>query len=105
MDGMGAADCLGARFRQTEKSHHAFAHKFCHGANGLFNRRVWIDAMLVIEIDHIHAQSAQTSFTSLADIIPLTADPAIVRARGITQDSKLCGNDGLLTMAAQGPSE
>src|SRR5262245_47603708 len=100
MNGMRAADCLSACLRETEKSHHAFAHKLCHGANGLFNRRVWVDAMLVVQIDHLRAESAQTSFTSLADIIPLTADPAIVRSCGITQDSKLCGNDGQLTIAA-----
>src|SRR6266496_983174 len=100
MNGMRAADRFLACFGQTEKAHLTLPHKLCHGVNGLFDWRVRIDTMLIINIDHINAQSAQTSFASFADIIRLTANLPKVRPGGITQDPKLRSNDGLVTMAA-----
>jgi hypothetical protein len=56
--------------------------------------------MLIIKIDHINAQSAQTFFAGFVDVIRLSANPAVVRPGGITPDPKFCRNDDVLTMSA-----
>src|SRR6266496_579752 len=96
---MRAAYRLGTCFGQTEKAHFALVHKLCHGANGLFDRRVWIDTMLIIKIDYVDAQSAQTSFAGVVNVIRLSANPAVVRPGGITHDPKFCRNDDVFTMS------
>src|SRR4029453_3564116 len=100
MNGMRAADRLRACFGQPEESYLAFAYELCHGANCFFDWRVRIDTMLIIKIDHFKTESAQTSVACLVDIIRLSANPAVVRPGGITQDPKFCRNDDVFTMSA-----
>src|SRR5262249_60755671 len=102
MNGVCAANRFGACFGETEKSHLARAHKLCHRANCFLDRCLGIDAMLIVEIDYVNAQSAQTSFASFVDIIRLTADPAVVGPGGVTQNSKFCCNDDMFTVSSSG---
>src|SRR5437773_10848701 len=101
MNGVRAPDRVRSSFRKTEEAHFAFLNEFRHLANGLFNWCVWIDAMLVVEINHIHTQPAQAAVACFADVIGLAADAAVVRPGWVTQNSKLCGNDRLLAMPSQ----
>src|SRR4029453_3785180 len=100
MNGMCVPDWARAGFGQAEKAHLAFAYELCHRANGIFNRRLWIDAMLIIKIEHRNGQSSQTRFAGFADVIRLSANPAVFRPGGITLDSKFCRNDDAFTMSA-----
>src|SRR6266536_5922688 len=100
MNGVRPANGLRTRLGQTEKAHFPSAHQLRHRANRLFNWRVWIDAMLVIEIDHIHAEPAQTCLACLAHVIRFAADPAVIRPVRVTQNSKFCCNADLLAMSS-----
>src|SRR5207244_13541133 len=67
----------------------------------LFNWRVRIDAVLIIEIDDIEIEPAQTSFASLLYIIGLAADAAKLRFGWVAQNSELGCDDDLFAMPSQ----
>src|SRR5437773_37519 len=69
MDAMGAADRFGSGFGQAKKTDLACAHEFSHCADGLLNGRVRINPMLIVEIDALNIEPAQTSFAGLAQTI------------------------------------
>src|SRR5437667_3662142 len=98
MNGVRAADRLRARFRKPQEAHFAFLNEVRHRADGLFDWRVWIDAMLVIEIDHIHTKPPKTAIARFADVVRLAADAAILRPVRVTQNSEFCRNDDLLAV-------
>src|ERR1051325_1164994 len=101
MDRVGAANRLCARLRQAEEPHFTCAHQLGHRANRLFNRRIRIDAMLVIEIDYLYVESLQTGFARRAHVIRSAADAAVFRPIWIAQDPELCRDNGLLAATAQ----
>src|SRR6266705_55235 len=101
MDGVRTANRLSASFRETEKSHFALANQVSHGANRFFNRRVWIDPMLVIKINYINTEPAQTSLAGFTHIIRFSAYSAKLRPLRVAHDSKLCRNDNLFAMSSQ----
>ncbi len=65
---MGTADGLRSRFRQTQVPDLSFAHEVGHRSHSVFDGRVGVDAMLVVEVDRIDAQSLQARFAGLAHI-------------------------------------
>src|SRR5215472_2936766 len=71
---------------KTKEAHFAFLNEFRHCANGLLDWRVWIDAMLVVEINHIHTEPAQTAVASFVNIIGLAADAAVIRPGWVAED-------------------
>ena len=54
-----AADGLGLGFAEAECAHLARLHQFAHGADRVLDRHLGIDAVLVVEVDHVDAQSLQ----------------------------------------------
>src|ERR1700719_4217638 len=101
MNGVRAANCFCAGLRQSQKAHLALAHKLRHRADRFFNRRSRIDAMLIVEIDAIDLQPAQTSFARFLDVIGFAIDSAESWLLGIAQDSKLRREDDLFAMPSQ----
>src|SRR5260370_19078398 len=89
MNFVGAANGFGRRFGETEVADLACFHEFSHRAHGIFDRRIWIDAMLIIEIDNVGAEALQTGFASGADEFGTTGNFAPGGIVGISQDSEL----------------
>src|SRR5260370_36997136 len=82
MSRMHPANCFRARLGKAEIADLTLADQICHRANRLLDRHVLVDAMLIIEIDMIHAESAERRFTSGAHVI----GSAINSALAIGQD-------------------
>src|SRR6266480_4889528 len=61
--------------------------------------------MLVIEVDYIHTEPAQTSFTCLMDVIRFAADPAKFWPVWIPKNPELCRNNDLFAVASKGASK
>src|SRR5437868_15525145 len=59
MDTAGSADRFRRSFRQSEVTHFAGLHQLRHGANRIFNWCFSIDAVLVVEVDHLDSQPLQ----------------------------------------------
>src|SRR5437762_4018667 len=98
MDGMGAAYRFGSGFGQTKKTDLACAHEFSHCADGLLNGRVPINPMLIVEIDALNIEPAQTSFAGLAHIIGLAADSAELWLLRVAQYCKFGGDINLFAL-------
>src|SRR6266849_10637214 len=101
----GAAQSVDPGFRQADMSNLALLDQFCQGANRLFNRRIGIDAMLVIEVDVLDAQPLQTSFAGLLHVVGLAADTADVGIARIADNSELCGQHDLVALALDRSSD
>ena len=57
MNFVGAANGGGRGFGESEIFYFAGFHEFGHGADGFFDGRFGIDAMLVVEVDVIDAEA------------------------------------------------
>src|SRR4029077_4402813 len=86
-------------FRQTYMPDFALLDQFGHGANRLFNGRIRVDAVLIVEIDRFNSKPPQASFTRLAHIVWLAVNPARHWVRRIAHDAKLRRQDYPIALA------
>src|SRR5579872_3415971 len=96
---------LRAGLRESEMAHLPLFYQLSHRANGFFDWRVGIDAVLVVEIDVVDAEAAQAGFTALAYIFGLAIDAPRHWIRRIANDSKLRSEDDLVALALDGASD
>src|ERR1700675_5173537 len=83
----------------------ALLDQFRQGANRLFDRRIRIDAVLVVEVDVLDAQPLQTSFAGLFHVVGLAAYAADVGIAGIADNSELCGQHEFVALALDRASD
>ena len=104
MHGVRAADGPRRRLGEPDVPHLAGAHQLGHGADGLFDRRARVDAVLVVEIDGIDAQALQRGVAGGANVFrtSIDADPAPV---GIALVAELGRQDDLVAAAADGAAD
>src|SRR5262249_51342199 len=89
MDLAGAAHGLDARFGEAEIADLSFLHELRHRADRVLDRRLWIDAVLVIEIDHVDAEALQAALARLPHVVRPAADAAHHVVLWITHDAEL----------------
>ncbi len=63
-----AADRLGARLGEAEVAHLAGRHELGHRAHRLLDRRVGVDAVLVVEVDVIDAEAPERALARAAHV-------------------------------------
>src|SRR3954468_23456781 len=102
MDGMGAADRGGTGLGQAKKAHLALLHELRHGADRILNRRVRVDPVLIVKIDAIDLEPAQTCFAALPHVIGLSVNPEKGGLARLAHDSKFGRDDNMLAMSLQG---
>ena len=56
---VGAADGLRRRLAQAEEAHLALRDELRHRADGVLDRHRRVDAMLVVEVDHVDAEALE----------------------------------------------
>src|SRR5208337_617966 len=83
----------------------ALLDEFRHGANRFLNRRIRIDAVLVVEVNVLDAQPLQTSIAGLLDVVGLAADTADTGVRGIAVYPEFCGQHDLAALALDRASD
>jgi hypothetical protein len=90
---------LGARFAQAEVSHLSLLHQFRHGADGLFDGDVRIDAVLVEQVDMVDPQPSERTFAGIAHVSRTAVDvPSSLSVRA-THEAKLRGHPHFVTPA------
>src|ERR1700692_1346556 len=67
MYGMPAANGLGAGSPQAERAHLAVLDELRHGADRVLDRHARIDAVLIIDIDHLHAHALEARLAGTDD--------------------------------------
>jgi hypothetical protein len=81
-----AADRLGPRLRQSEGADLALLDQALHRADGLLDRHVRVDAVLVIEIDDLQAKTLQARLAGLHDVLGTAVDSLLaVGALGLAE--------------------
>ena len=77
---MGATDRLGPGLRQPDVLDLACVHELGERAHRLFDRRVGVDPVLVVEVDVVHVQPAERGVDRLPHVIGRAVDrsPAVV---------------------------
>src|SRR5947209_19053660 len=74
MDGVCAPHGLSRSLGQTDEAHLPFLDQTCHRAHSLLNRRLRVNAVLVVKINHLDAETAQGSVAGRAHIFGPTVD-------------------------------
>src|SRR5262245_48877565 len=65
---MCAPDGVGFCFGQPQEPHLAVLDESAHGTYGFFDRYAWVDAVLVIEINHVNTQTLQARLARLSHV-------------------------------------
>ncbi|MNR10705.1 hypothetical protein D3C85_1269690 [compost metagenome] len=96
---MGLADRGRRRFRQAEEAHLALLHQFGHRPDRLLDRRIGVDAVLIIEVDVIDAEAAQAALDRAAHIGGRAVGHS--RAVRLAVDPELGGDESLVATPLQ----
>jgi len=107
-DGMnlcGAAKSFGAGLGESDMTDLAFLDELRHGVDGFFDGRVGVDAVLVVEVDVIDAETAQAALAGFADIVGFAVDAAGPGIGGVANDAEFGGEDDFVALAHDGASD
>ena len=74
MDGVRAANRVRSGLGEPEVAHLALLHELGHCADRLLDRRLEVDAVLVVEVDRVDAEALQRRLAGRADVLRLAAD-------------------------------
>src|SRR5215475_2410617 len=99
MNSNSTSQSLSARLRETKIADLPLLHELRHRAHGVFNRRVGIDAMLVIKIDVIDAQSLEAGFAASPHVLRLPVHAACLGISGVGHDVKLHGQHHFVSLS------
>ena len=75
MDRRRPAQGFHAGLREPQRAHLAFPHQFGHRADGFLDGRARVHAVLVIQVDHVHAQPSQARLAGAAHVRGRTVHP------------------------------
>ena len=97
---MRPADGRGRRLAQAEVTHLPLPYQLRHRADGLFNGDVWIDTVLVVEVDVIDPQPSERAVAGLAHVLrPAVYAPSPLTVRA-AHEAELRGHPHFVTPAA-----
>ena len=69
MDGMRAPNRVRRGLGEPEVPHLALLDELGHRADGVLDRRLGIDPVLVVEVDRVHAEALQRRLAGRADVV------------------------------------
>ncbi|MDT5124892.1 MAG: hypothetical protein QOH54_536 [Mycobacterium sp.] len=69
MDCVCAMDEVRAHFAESDGSHLARGDEFAHRADGVFDRHTAIQAMVVVQVDHVGPQTAEAVLARRPDVV------------------------------------
>ncbi len=78
---VGAADGVGAGLAKAEVAHLALFHQPRHGADGVLDRHGRVDAVDVIKVDDLDAETLEAGVTGDRRVIRLAVDAAALPTR------------------------
>src|SRR6266511_1468055 len=104
VDNVCAADGGGRRFRQAEVPHLARFDELGHRADRLLDRRVRVDAVLVVEVDVVNAEPPERGVARLPNVLRVAADAEALAIRP-ADVAELRGQHDLVAPAGNRPPD
>ena len=80
--GVGATDGGGGGFGESEETDLAGGDEVGHGADGFFDGSVGVDAVLVVEVDDIDAETEEAGVACGTDVFGAAVDTEVVSVGG-----------------------
>src|ERR1700756_3819763 len=97
---MRSADGRGRCFAQAQVTHLPLPHQFSHRTDGVLDGDVWIDAVLIVQVDVIDAQPPERALAGLAHVLR----PAVYASPSLTvraaHETELRGDPHVVPPAA-----
>src|SRR5436305_15041290 len=88
--------------REAQEADLAFTDELAHRADRVLNGSVGIYAVLVVEINVIHAKATEAGFAGFFHVLGLAIDTASHGIGGVANDSELSGEDDLVALDFDG---
>src|SRR5436305_4077070 len=104
MDAMRTPDRIGRRLGETEIADLSLDDELCHRTNGVLDRRIRIDAVLIVEVDVIDTEPSQRSLARLLNILRLAAQPE-PSAVSSAHVAELRRDDNVVAMSVDCPTD
>src|SRR5260370_21614723 len=100
MNAVGATNGFRACLGETEKADLAVLHQGGHGAYRVLDGRGWMDAVLIVQIDHLDAEALQTGLAGTDHVLRppvgnFAAAAAEIAELGRHEDLRAAPRDGL----------
>src|SRR5262245_8741330 len=95
---MRAFQRRGRNLAQTEVTRLAFFDKFRHRADRILNRNLRVDAVQVVKVDSLDAESFETALDSLAGVFGPAVNASDSGVVGVAHDAELGGQKHLITL-------
>ena len=95
------AESLGGGFGEAEEAHLPGDNEVAHRANGVFDGHLGINAVLVVEVDHVHAEPLQAGVAGGAHVFGPPIDAEELAGR-VTDVAELRGQHDLAAPVANG---
>src|SRR3954465_14141281 len=86
-------------FGESDVAHLARAHELGHRADGVLDRSISVDPVLVVEIDGVDTQSLERRFAGLPNVLRLAVDTEEGAGLGIPDVAELGGDEHLVPLA------
>src|SRR5216684_7758240 len=87
---MRPADCLGTRLRETEVQDLSFLNQILNGMRDIFDGHIWIDPVLVVEINAVGSEALQRFLDYFPDVPWLAVKSAALL---VVEAELRCDND------------
>ncbi len=101
---MGPPQRFGAGFGEPEMTHLALVHQLRHGTDGVLDRRLGVDPVLVIQVDGLDAQALQRRLAGLPHVLGPAADPDEIPV-GFSHDAELRRHDDPVAPPGDGAAD
>ena len=93
----GAFNRRGRGFGQAQKTHFAGAHQLGHGAHGVFDGHGFVDAVLVVQINLLDAQTLSAGVATGLHVFGPAIDAARRRVGRVARDAELGRDEHVLS--------
>ena len=104
MHGVGAADGVHTGLGQPDVANLALGHQLGHSADGVLDRSVRVDPVLVVQVDVVGAEALQGALDRGADVGRAAVEDA-GPASGVRHQPELRRHHDLIAAALDGPAD
>jgi hypothetical protein len=96
-----AADCLRRRFRHSEVPHLSLLNELFHRASDVLDGYIWVDSVLIEEVDCVGLQPPQRRVGNFADVLRAAVRAAAPRSVRGDVEAEFCRDHHLIANGSE----